>query len=440
MQETNDTTEAAPVEHLCPVSGSERYASLDTLRGVAVLGILVMNVYAFTMPFIAYMNPFAFGGTEPWNIGTWFFTHLFFDQKFMTIFSILFGAGIVLMSDRAEKRSRPFAGAFYRRSTWLLILGAAHAYLIWFGDILFFYAAVGMLAFFFRRLTPKTLIIVAVCILPIAPLFSFAGGVFMTDLKERAESYEVLLDSGETLTEEQQEAVDDWEEARAFMVPGPEELQADIEAYTGGYGGIVAHRATQVLEMQIQGTLFFMIWRVGALMLIGMALMKLGVLTAERDNSFYRRMMLFGYGIGLPFTIASAVNLQANDFDSLYIFTVGSTWNYVGSIFMALGHIAVVMLIVRTGTLASLMARFASVGRMALSNYLAHSLILTTVFYGYGFGLYGEVPRLAQMGVVAAVIGLQLLWSPWWLARYRFGPFEWLWRSLTYWQRQPMRI
>ena len=440
MQATEETTETAPVEHLCPVSGSERYASLDTLRGIAVLGILVMNIYAFTMPFIAYMNPFAWGGDEPWNVGTWFFTHLLFDQKFMTIFSILFGAGIVLMSDRAEKRSRPFAGAFYRRSIWLLILGAVHAYLIWFGDILFFYALVGMLAFFFRRRSPKALIIIACCALPIAPLFSFAGGVYMADLKERAESYELLLEDGETLTDEQQEAVDDWAEARAFMVPGEEELNADIEAYNSGYGEIVAHRASQVLEMQIQGTFFFMIWRVGALMLIGMALMKLGVLTAERDNSFYKRMLLLGYGLGLPVTIFSAYNLYAHDFDSLYTFTVGTVPNYIGSILMALGHIGLVMLIVRTGALASLMRRFAAVGRMALSNYLAHSLILTTLFYGYGFGLYGEIPRLAQMGFVAAVIGLQLLWSPWWLARYRFGPFEWLWRSLTYWQRQPMRI
>ena len=148
---------------------------------------------------------------------------------------------------------------------------------------------------------------------------------------------------------------------------------------------------------------------------------------------------LLGYGLGLPFTIGSAANLYAHDFDSLYTFTVGMIPNYVGSILVALGHIGLVMLIVRTGALASMMRRFAAVGRMALSNYLAHSLILTTVFYGYGLGLFGEVPRLAQMGFVAAVIGLQLLWSPWWLARYRFGPFEWLWRSLTYWERQPMR-
>ncbi len=438
MQDTEQTT--APAEHLCPVSGSERYASLDTLRGIAVLGILVMNVYAFAMPFIAYMNPYAWGGTEPWNLGTWYFTHLFFDQKFMTIFSMLFGAGIVLMSDRAEQRSRPFAGVFYRRSTWLLLLGAAHAYLIWFGDILFFYAAVGMLAYFFRRCSPKTLIIVACCVLPIALLFSFLGGTYMGSLKERAEAWELLQAAGETLTEEQQATIDEWDEARGFMVPGEEELNADIAAYSSGYGEIVAYRAPQVLEMQIQGTFFFLIWRVGGLMLIGMALMKLGVLTAERDNRFYKRMMLLGYGLGLPFTIGSAVILEANEFDAIYMFTIGSLPNYIGSILVAFGHIGLVMLIVRTGALASLMRRFAAVGRMALSNYLAHSLILTTVFYGYGLGLYAEIPRLAQMGFVAAVIGLQLIWSPWWLARYRFGPFEWLWRSLTYWQRQPMRV
>ncbi len=439
MQEQPDTLENGPGERLCPVSGSERFASLDVLRGIAVLGILVMNIYAFAMPFIAYSNPLAMGGTEPWNLGTWFFTHLLFDQKFMTIFSILFGAGIVLMSDRAEKKSRRFAPVFYRRSTWLLLLGAAHGYLIWFGDILFHYALVGMLVFFFRRRTPKALIIIACLALPIAPLLSFSGGTYMADLKERAESYALIEESGEALTEEQQAAVDEWAETRAFVVPGPQELQEDVEAYSGGYLGIVAHRASQVVNYHISGTIFFIVWRVGGLMLIGMALMKLGVLTAERDNRYYKRMMLFGYGLGLPFTIGSAVNLYLHDFESLYHFTVGMIPNYIGSVLVALGHIGLIMLIVRTGVLAGLMRRFAAVGRMALSNYLAHSLILTTVFYGYGLGLYGEIPRLAQMGFVV-VIGLQLLWSPWWLARYRFGPFEWLWRSLTYWQRQPMRV
>jgi uncharacterized protein len=117
---------------------------------------------------------------------------------------------------------------------------------------------------------------------------------------------------------------------------------------------------------------------------------------------------------------------------------VGNIPNYFASILVAFGHIALVMLLVKRGAFSKIMARFAAVGRMALTNYLMHSVILTTVFYGFGIGLYGQIPRAAQMLFVVVVVGFQLLLSPWWLARYRFGPVEWLWRSLSYGQRQPM--
>jgi uncharacterized protein len=191
--------------------------------------------------------------------------------------------------------------------------------------------------------------------------------------------------------------------------------------------------------MQIFVTLFFGIWRVGALMLIGMALMKLGVFSGERSVSFYRKMMLAGYLIGVPLTIFSAIDMYAHQFEPLYVMRIGGIANYWGSLIVACGHIGLVMLVVRAGALQRLMARFAAVGRMALTNYLMHSVILTTVFYGYGLGLYGSIPRFWQMGFVIGVIGVQLLLSPWWLDRYRFGPVEWLWRSLTYWKRQPFR-
>ncbi|MDH3266754.1 MAG: hypothetical protein OEM25_07300, partial [Gammaproteobacteria bacterium] len=116
-----------------PVQGAERIASLDVLRGVAILGILVMNIYAFAMPFIAYSNPLAMGGEEARNIGTWFFTHILFDQKFLSIFAMLFGAGMILMTTRAESRGAHYARIYYRRLFWLLILGAVHGYLIWVG-------------------------------------------------------------------------------------------------------------------------------------------------------------------------------------------------------------------------------------------------------------------------------------------------------------------
>ena len=163
------------------------------------------------------------------------------------------------------------------------------------------------------------------------------------------------------------------------------------------------------------------------------------VFTAQRSSGFYKRLMLAGYVLGLPLTVFSAANLYAHEFDSLYMMSTGGLANYFGSILVALGHIGLVMLIAKSGVLAGLMSRFAAVGRMALTNYLAHSVILTTVFYGYGLGLFGSVPRLWQMAFVAAVIGFQLWFSTWWLERYRFGPVEWLWRSVTYWRPQPMR-
>jgi uncharacterized protein len=177
---------------------------------------------------------------------------------------------------------------------------------------------------------------------------------------------------------------------------------------------------------------------VGGLMLIGMAFMKLGILSAQRSTSFYKKMLLYGYGIGLPLVAYSAIDLYAHEFDSLHLFRVGMIPNYVGGIFVAMGHIAAVILLIKSGICGKLLRRFSAVGRMALSNYLLHSLILTPIFYGYGLGLYGEVPRLAQMTFVVGIIGLQLIVSPIWLERYRFGPVEWLWRSLTYWKRQPM--
>jgi uncharacterized protein len=422
-----------------PVLGDNRIVSLDMLRGVAILGILVMNVYAFAMPFIAYANPLIMGGTEPHNLGTWFVTHIFFDQKFLSIFAMLFGAGMLLMTERADARGARPARIYYRRQFWLLIIGVLHGYLIWFGDILFSYAAVGMLIYLFRKRSPKTLIVIACLLLPVGLVFNYGMAVSteqtIADVTEIQESQ----DAGEALDAEQEKLLEDWEAMRPFMFPGDEDLQKDLVAYRGNYPDIVQHRAPVVFMMQFFATVFFGVFRIAPLMLIGAALMKLGVLNGERSSGFYRKLMLAGYLFGLPMTIFSALDLHAHAFDTLYLFRVGGIANYVGSLVVAFGHIGLVMLILKTGVLPRLMNRFAAVGRMALSNYLMHSVILTTVFYGYGLGIYGTVPRFWQMGFVIAVIALQLVLSSWWLIRYRFGPVEWLWRSLTYWNRQPMR-
>ena len=422
-----------------PVTAGERFASLDRLRGVAILGILVMNIYAFAMPFAAYVNPLRMGGTEAYNMATWFVTHVLFDQKFMSIFAMLFGAGIVLMAERAEKRGAKPARFYYRRQFWLVVIGAIHGYLIWLGDILFAYALIGMLVYPLRRKRPRTLIIIACIVLPVTLLLNFGNAYQTEHMMQQVAEIEALQADGEELDEEQEKTLSDWVEQRRFMVPTDEDLASEVEVYRGSYLGIVEFRAPIVAMMQVFMVLFFGLWRISALMMIGMALMKLGVLTGERSSSFYLRFMLAGYLVGLPLTIFSAFDLSAHQFDQLYAMRFGGFANYIGSVIVALGHIGLVMWLTKTGALQRLLDRFAAVGRMALTNYLSHSLIMTTIFYGYGLGLYGSVERIWQMAFVAALIIAQLLWSKWWLERYRFGPAEWVWRSLTYWQRQPMR-
>ncbi|ANO52458.1 DUF418 domain-containing protein [Woeseia oceani] len=430
---------ATPDQIPGPVTLAERFGTIDTLRGVAVLGILIMNIYGFAMPFAAYSNPLVMGGMEWYNIGTWFATHVIADQKFMTIFSMLFGAGIVLMWERARARDAKFGRIYYRRMFWLLVIGLIHGYLIWFGDILFHYALMGMLIYPMRKLQARTLIIVACLLLPVALLLNHGGYIYLSDLQSRTANITALQQAGETISEEQQASLDEWAEIGAFLEPSDETLQEDLDAYLGTYGDAVKHRAPILQAMQINMTIWFAVWRIGALMLIGMALMKLGVFSGSRTPGFYTRLMLIGYGIGLPLSIYSAMDLHAHDFSGLYMMQRGGIANYIGSILVALGHIGLVIGIVKKGALRNLSARFAAVGRMAFSNYLMHSIVMTTIFYGHGLGLYGSVPRAAQMLFVAGMLGLQLLLSPWWLARYRFGPAEWLWRSLTYWQRQPMK-
>jgi len=393
-----------------PIAGAERIDAVDTLRGVAVLGILVMNIYAFSMPFAAYGNPLRMGGTGWLDLGTWYLTHVLFDQKFMTIFSLLYGGGLVILWQRAEARGLQPGRLVLRRQFWLLVIGAAHAYLIWFGDILFSYAVIGMLVYPLRRLSPVRLAVLAVLMMSVAPWVTWDLGRSLEALPEG----EILLQDADALKD-------------------------DLVAHRGTYADIFGFRASQVAWLQIEGILFFGLWRTGGLMLLGMALMKLGVLSGRREAAFYRKMLAAGYGIGLPLMAVSVHVLTRAGWDEVFVFRIGSLPNYLGSLFVAAGHTAAVMLIVKSGWRQALMSRFTAVGRMALTNYLMHSVVMTTIFYGYGLGLYGTVPRSAQMLFVAGMLGFQLWLSPLWLTVFRFGPAEWAWRSLTYGRLQPLR-
>lgn len=422
-----------------PVSSAERVAAVDTLRGVALLGILAMNIVFFAWPSGGYENPIWSGGDSVSNRASWWLNTVLFSGKMMSLFSMLFGAGLVLMSDRAAQRGASTLGVYYRRIFWLLCIGMLHAYLIWSGDILVMYAICGLLLYVFRKRSPWLLCTLGVILLVIqsAVQFGFAKyGQFCYDVVQRVEANEA---AGMESEDWELQVREGWNEGmRSFLHPAKEDIEKEQIRYRSGYFTIVKERAPEVLMFQIFGFFFFALWGAGGRMLIGMALMKMGVFSAERSWTFYRWMATAGYATGLPLTVYPAFAIANKDFDVLQA-PLESALLAFGMVPMALGHAAVVMMICKAGLWKWLTNRLAAVGRMALTNYLLQSIICTTIFYGYGFGLFGKVDRTGLWVVVLAIWGLQLWYSPIWLRHFRFGPAEWVWRSLTYMRWQKIR-
>ena len=398
-----------------PVTTSERIASIDVLRGFAVLGILVVNIQGFGRVTSAYMNPTsgsAFEGSELW---IWAAVYVLADTKFISIFSVLFGAGIALMSERAASRGLPGAALHYRRQFWLLVIGLLHAYLVFHGDVLVAYALCGFLLYPMRNLRARHLLwIGGLAVAFVVPLWLGAG----LSMPYWPEADRLALAA-------------DW-------APPQEVLDAEIEGFRGGPGDQLAVRAPLAFEVQTSAFPFFFLWRAGGLMLVGMGLYKLGVLTAARSAAFYRRMAIIGIGAGLPLAAAGAQYRLHHGFAFEKAMFQGALFNYVGSIGVFLGYLALLMLAVRHDWLTGLQKRLSATGRMALTNYVAQGLICGFIFYGHGLGLFERVQAPGRVGIVFGIWLLQLLWSPWWLQRFRFGPLEWLWRSATYMRPQPM--
>ncbi len=427
-----------------PVSAHERLTSVDVLRGFALLGILAMNIVAFAWPGPAYGDPMRGAGFAGSDRAVWFFNHLVLEAKMMTIFSMLFGAGLVLMNERAGSRGASLRGVYYRRVLWLLVIGAIHAYLIWEGDILFLYAECGLFLYLFRNKTPRTLIILGVTSMMLIVPLVLGFGAAINGMKAITARVDALVEAGETPSKLDKRLHDIWtDRLQEELKPDPDQKlknwNEEMAAYRGGYLGIVKHRAFDVLMGQTFGFLLGGFLFTGARMLLGMGLMKLGVFAAERSRLFYAWMAALGYGIGLPLMILDATLMIRHEFKSDYMLQGGISYNAFGSLVVALGHVGLIMLIVQSGALAWLTRRLAAVGRMALSNYLTHSVVCTTLFYGYGFGLFGQVNRTGLAAIVLTIWLIQLWISPIWLKHFRFGPAEWLWRSLTYSKIQPMK-
>ncbi|MEQ8850640.1 MAG: DUF418 domain-containing protein [Phycisphaerales bacterium] len=420
-----------------PVAEGQRIEGLDVLRGVALLGILAMNIQSFSMPFSAYMNPTVFPEFNLTNQLVYIYTHVVYDVKMMTLFSMLFGAGAVLYWKKCKRREDVWriGGLWFRRMGWLLLLGMIHAYFIWYGDILVTYAVCGLLALWWLRRVPPTgqLIIGGALILFAAALNTLFNAQYWIYANPE------MMEAWGWPEEARAQFMKGIGEGVAFFDPTPEQFQTQIDEHLTGYIEMLPHRLKQSVLMQAIFIPLYMLWRCTGAMLLGMALFKMDVLTGRRSTSFYLKLAVIGYAIGIGLTVAGIIYNTSNDFDIGLFPMIGMRFNEFGSVPMALGHVGLVFLLFKSGVLGRLAHALAAVGRMALTNYLMQSVVATLLFYGYGFALFGKLERLEQQGVVVAIWAFQLIFSVFWLKAFRFGPAEWLWRSLTYWSPQPMR-
>jgi uncharacterized protein len=399
-----------------PVAPAERLESLDVLRGFALLGILAMNIRAMAGPFSTYMYPSALFDYEGASRAGYVFTTIAFDLKMMGLFSMLFGAGVLLYAAKSTATGTAPRGLWFRRMFWLLAIGLVHAYLIWPGDILVPYALCGLLVLWWvRRLPAWALAACAAAVLAIGGLLSIGHGM----------SWEAMS------------AADRAREAELWM-PTRDQAIAQNAQLLGSYADVVAHRAPMVLMTQTLYVLAFFFWRCSGMMLLGMALLKWGFLDGRRTAPTYALVAVAGIAAGLALAWYGVSALERSGY-AMPQRTSADLWNYVGAALASVGYASALLLVVKRGALPGLRRRLAAVGQMAFSNYLFHSLATSILFLGWGFGLSGRFDYAEQLLVVAAIWAFQLAISPVWLRHFRFGPAEWLWRSLTYWERQPMR-
>ncbi|MEQ8403483.1 MAG: DUF418 domain-containing protein [Oceanicaulis sp.] len=394
-----------------PVAAGDRHESLDVLRGVAVLGILMVNIQAFMMYANAYVYPPAHMDVTGANATAWLVTHVFFELKFITLFSAMFGAGVVLMVGEKREASKKL---HFSRMRWMLVFGVVHMFALWFGDILTTYAIAGFIIVFFRHMSPAKLIIWGLVWITISGLLYVALFGSFALIPEDAGMSDV--DLGMRLSGE------------------------DMDALVGSYeDGWLTSRIPNAINgaMGLLSLPFFG-GRVIGVMFIGMALFKLGFLTAKWSAGGYLAALVAGLGIGLPLVAWGGLGAVESGFVLSELWKHTAT-NYVGSLFVSFGYASAVMLICKAPWLKLLRLPFAAAGRMAFTNYLTQSIVMVALATGvFGPALFGQLERVEQIQLVLVVWVVQLIVSPIWLSVFRFGPFEWLWRSLSYGKLQPI--
>ncbi len=418
-----------------PVSEQHRITSLDTLRGFALLGIFLLNIIGFAQPSAAYSVPGVVMNSTA-DVVAWASMELFAEGAMRALFSMLFGAGVVLFTTGEAAKA---AGLHFKRNFWLLALGLFDAYvLLWNGDILVNYALAGFLLYLVRNSSARRLLVTAGVLMILLSVMYGVMGLGM-GMSKQAASQVASMPDVEAIAPQTRQMADSWLSFKADFGSTADQTAQEIDARTKSYASAFLWNVDVTNEMLLFVMPAFLFWDALLMMLIGMALFKMGVLQGQRSNDFYLKLSLIGFAVGLGVNAYEVYRAISHDFSILSTFAQMQPTYHFGRLGVAMGWMGLLLWLLQLGRGIGVHARLAAVGRMALTNYLSHSLICLVVFTGAGFALLGQFSRAEMYLVVVGIWIFQLWFSPWWLARYRFGPVEWLWRTLTYGQRQPMR-
>ncbi|HEY0164342.1 MAG TPA: DUF418 domain-containing protein [Sphingomicrobium sp.] len=402
---------------------SGRLVTLDVIRGIAVMGIFSVNVVGMAMLQFAYFYPPAFGFEGLGDRIMWLLNFLFVDGKLRSLFSILFGASLMLVVEGAVRAGRSPWLTHYARMIVLLVLGWLHWALLWWGDILTHYAAVGMVAVLMWKLRARTLLIIS---LGLFVMHAAPGFYFFT---KEAQEYQLSQKPDAPV-----EIKKKWEERLKDLKPDAKTLaedRAEHQSIATRFNAVVPDEIIEPLDL---GPLWL---ETLGLMMLGMAGYKSGFLTGRWDNRQYRKAAALGLGIGFAAYAVFAIIIWRANFAPMEFFGISQVYSPLFRPVMAMGYAALFILMFRRRS--ALRDRLAAVGRTAFSNYLGCTILGTLLFYGFAGDLYGKLSRGEAWLFVPLVWAAMLWWSKAWLDRFAYGPFEWLWRSLARWKLHPMR-
>ncbi len=388
-----------------PISFSERIHEIDGIRGFALLGILMMNIMSFATPMMQDgMDQQATerftGQYNEWSI---FFINTFVTTNFYTMFSFLFGLGFYIFLSRAQNKVQSTNVLFLRRMGMLLIFGILHGVLLWYGDILWTYAVTGILLLFFYKLPPKINLIIGVSLLGVFTVFLLLMSILLFGVNVPVEgAFPLPFDMTETIHE-------------------------------GSYSELIILNST-FLGISLMN-IIFLVPNVLAVFLIGLYAAQKGIFNhLEENKGLINKVAIVGLGIGLPVKILTGYAVTYQSLDSAWsmLSMLSST---MGGPLMSLGYIALFLIIVRK--LPALVKVLQPVGQMALTNYIMQTVIMMIIFYG--FNLFNRVDAVYFIPIVLAVFIVQVIYSHLWMRVFRFGPLEWIWRTVTYLKVLPIK-